>query len=155
MNVFILDRYMEKSAQMLDDSHLKAQINEACQILMANWNHKHYPTAKIGHLNHPVTKFYKCEDCMSELANYCYSLVFEYLIRFGKRHQNEFFIDGYAEYEYQHNRLYFCNTFVKSKTYVNGTMTDNIEKIRNYIMTKPMKKKPTWTNRKKPDWWVV
>lgn len=57
MNVFILDRNMEKSAQMLDDAHLKAQINEACQILMANWNHEHCPDSKIGHLNHPVTNF--------------------------------------------------------------------------------------------------
>lgn len=40
MNVFILDRNMEKSAQMLDDAHLKAQINEACQILMENYNKK-------------------------------------------------------------------------------------------------------------------
>ena len=155
MNVFILDRNMEKSAQMLDDAHLKAQINEACQILMANYNHKAFPNAKIGHINHPVTKFYENEDCMSELVNYCFELVFEYFLRFRKRHQNEFFINGYSQYEYQHEHLYTCDTFVESKTYINGTMTDDIQAIRKYISTKPMQKKPTWTNRKKPDWWEV
>lgn len=32
------------------------------------------------------------------------------------------------------------SVFCKSKTLVNGRMTDNIEEIRNYIMTKPMQK---------------
>lgn len=155
MNVFILDRDMRKSAQMLDDAHLNAQINEACQILMANYNHEHFPDAKIAHVNHPVTNFYADEDCMVELVNYCFELVFEYFIRFGKRHQNEFFIDGYSQYEYQHERLYTCDTFIKSKTYVNGSMTDDIEAIRKYISTKPRTRRLTWTNREKPDWWEV
>ena len=42
-----------------------------------------------------------------------------------------------------------------SHLYVDGQMTDDIEAIRKYISTKPMKKQPTWTNREKPDWWEV
>lgn len=45
------------------------------------------------------------------------------------------------------------NEFQEAKTYVNGSMTNDIEEIRHYISTKPMKKQPTWTNREKPDWW--
>lgn len=52
MNVFILDKNMKISARFLDDAHLRAQINEACQILMANYNHEKYPETKIGHINH-------------------------------------------------------------------------------------------------------
>lgn len=46
MNVFILDKIMEKSAQMLDDAHLLAQINEGTQILMANYNRRRYIMSK-------------------------------------------------------------------------------------------------------------
>lgn len=159
MNVFILDRNMEKSAQMLDDAHLKAQINEACQILMANWNHENYPDSKIGHLHHTVTKYYDSvatdsnqdKSVKAELACYLMDLLEEYEHRFKKQHQNWFWLNGfmlvYSFYPYI--------SFHNAKTYINGDMTDDIEAIRKYISTKPMKKKPTWTNRDKPDWWEV
>lgn len=151
MNVFILDRNMEKSAQMLDDAHLKAQINEACQILMANYNNYLFPDAKIGHINHPVTKFYTDYDKKSELICYLSFLLGEYGIRFGKLHQNEFWSLGFE----RHVVFQQSNMFKFSKTYVDGQMTDDIEAIRKYISTKPMKKQPIWTNREKPDWWEV
>ena len=154
MNVFILDRSMEKSAQMLDDAHLKAQINEACQVLMANYNNERYPDAKIGHVHHPVTKYYSEESNRYELFSYLAYLVREYEHRFSKIHQNAMFFIGFgtfARIEPKHYGL--MNEFQEAKTYVNGSMTDDIEAIRHYISTKPMKKQPTWTNRKKPDWW--
>lgn len=149
MNVFILDKNMEKSAQMLDDAHLKAQINEACQILMENYNKWNYPNAKIGHVNHPVTKYYSND--FRELVSYLNFCLKEYEYRFQKLHQNFFWYFGF-------NNTIPCfmpKEFSNSKTYVNGKMTDNIEEIRRYISTKPIKKKPTWTNRGKPDWWEV
>lgn len=150
MNVFILDRNMAKSAQMLDDSHLKAQINESCQILTANYNKHNYSSAKIGHVNHPVTVYYA--HYTYELVSYLSALLWEYRWRFQKEHQNWFWYCGYVnEKAYD----YMVNDFEKSKTYVNGTMTDNIEEIRHYIMTKPHNKPYTWTNREKPDWWEV
>lgn len=149
MNVFILDRNMKKSAKMLDDAHLKAQINEACQILMANWNKGRYPDAKIGHINHPVTVHYR--NCALELVAYLRFMLFEYEHRFEKKHQNYFWYFGFS---YQVPGI-FPVEFSASKTYVNGTMTDNIEEIRKYIMTKPHAKPLTWTNREKPDWWEV
>lgn len=45
--------------------------------------------------------------------------------------------------------------FEVSKTYVNGSMTDDIDAVRNYIITKPHTRPLTWTNRDKPDWWEV
>ena len=45
------------------------------------------------------------------------------------------------------------SVFKFSKTYVNGSMTDTIETIRHYIMTKPHTIDLTWTKRYKPDWW--
>lgn len=161
MNVFILDRNMEKSAQMLDDTHLKAQINEACQILMANYNWSlyyydfgvpkdlHVPV--IGHVNHPVTKFYRNKEKSYELFSYLRFLLLEYKYRFKKQHQNWFWLNGfmliYGFYPYI--------DFHNAKTYVNGTMTDDIEAIREYISTKPHTRPLTWTNREKPDWWEV
>lgn len=150
MNVFILDQNMEKSAQMLDDTHLKAQINEACQILMANFNRKYYLGAKIGHVNHPVTVFYFDEARTEELFSYLDELLAEYHIRFKKQHQNVFWSIGFRCHV---NEL--PKDFKLSKTYVNGKMTDNIEEIRHYISTKPHSKPYTWTNREKPDWWEV
>ena len=151
MNVFILDRDMRKSAQMLDDAHLKAQINEACQILMANWNYAHYPDAKIGHVNHPVTVFYGEKQRKTELMDYLGWLLDEYLFRFGKEHQNCFWLDGFNPYDTFTPLL----NFEVSKTYVNGHMTNDIETIRHYIMTKPHTRPLTWTNRENPDWWEV
>lgn len=151
MNVFILDRNMEKSAQMLDDAHLKAQINEACQILMANYNRVRYPKAKIGHVNHPVTVYYYRNAERDELVNYLEMLLFEYEYRFGRCHQNYFWWKGF-----RNDLTYaFAYDFKYSKTYVNGKMTDDIEEIRHYISTKPHSKPYTWTNREKPDWWEV
>lgn len=153
MNVFILDRSMNKSAQILDDAHLKAQINEACQILMANWSNKHFPDAKIGHLHHPITKYYSMENTTCELLAYLYFLTTEYYFRFRKEHQNYFWAVGFETENTKFKSVF--DTFYASKTYVNGRMTDNIEEIRNYIMTKPHNKPYTWTNREKPDWWVI
>lgn len=151
MNVFILDRSMEKSAQMLDDAHLKAQINEACQILMANYNHDIFANANIGHINHPVTKFYTDYAAKSELICYLRFLLTEYTVRFGKLHQNQFWMIGFVSHIVFHESY----VFRFSQTYIDGQMTDDIEAIRKYISTKPMKKQPTWTNREKPDWWEV
>lgn len=154
MNVFILDKDIEKSAQMLDDVHLRAQINEATQILMANYNREHYPDAKIGHVNHPVTVFYsQGKNQSGELITYLYYLLHEYRERFGKSHQNEFWRIGFYNDTKPFVRV--DATFVYSKTYVNGVMTDDISEIRKYISTKPMQKKPIWTRRQKPDWWEV
>lgn len=128
MNVFILDKNMERSAQMLDDLHLRAQINEATQILMANYNREYFPDAKIGHVNHPVTKFYEYgSDQFGELFEYLSKLLVEYNIRFNKYHQNDFWFAG------------FCMLLCLKR---GMTMNSNTPK-------------PTWTNREKPDWWEV
>lgn len=153
MNVFILDRDMIKSAKMLDDAHLNAQINEACQILMANYNKECYPNAKIGHVNHPVTKFYANDEAADELLAYTHFLCCEYLSRKGKEHQNWFWVIGFEGCFPCHN--FTGLTFRVSKTYVNGIMTDDIQVIRKYISTKPQQKNPVWTGRDKPEWWEV
>ena len=151
MNVFILDKNMAKSAQMLDDAHLRAQINEATQILMANYNQYYFPCAKIGHVTHPVTVFYYDTDRTTELFSYLDQLLYEYCFRFRKQHQNVFWWVGFRSKVEE----VLPKEFRYSKTYINGVMTDDISEIRNYISTKPMQKKPTWTRRQKPDWWEV
>lgn len=90
MNVFMLDTDMRKSAEMLDDAHLLSQISESCQILMANYNKENYPDAKIGHINHPIVKYYAGEQEKRELYLYLTALLNEYKYRFKKQHQNYF-----------------------------------------------------------------
>lgn len=156
MNVFVLDKSMEKSAQMLDDVHLKAQINEGCQVLMANYNKVWHAEAKIGHISHPVTKFYSGDFESEELLAYIFSLCEEYRFRFKKEHQNVFWAMGFKYVFFPvYKNIGDEKTFSHSKTYVNGIMTDDIAAIRHYIMTKPQQKKPVWTNREKPEWWEV
>ena len=152
MNIFILDKSMEKSAQMLDDAHLISQINEGCQILMANYNKTNNHMARIGHINHPVTIFYSTYIESTELLNYLCELISEYKIRFGKSHQNKFWVDGYIQ---ELGVIDDKSVFSESKTLVNDHMTDNIEEIREYIMNKPHKRALKWTNRDKPNWWRV
>lgn len=151
MNVFILDKSMEKSAQMLDDAHLISQINEGCQILMANFNKKHSPYSSIGHINHPVTKWYSEKEKADELFSYLRFLLYEYKCRFNKYHQNYFWYLGYGNLRSPN----ISDIFIQSKTLVNDNMTDNIEEIREYIMSKPHKRALKWSNRDKPDWWKV
>lgn len=152
MNVFILDHSMIWSAKMLDDAHLKAQISEACQILTANYNAECCEEyAVIGHLHHPVTKYYSDPKATGELLLYLYFLCSEYHTRFGKEHQDWFFLQGFKRenHRFFHSREYFHTC----KTYVNGRMTDDIDEIRRYIATKPHRRPLTWTRREKPDWW--
>lgn len=152
MNVFILDKSMELSAQMLDDAHLKSQISEACQILTTNYNDGRCEEyAVIGHLHHPVTKYYYATRQTEELASYLCFLCAEYYIRFGKEHQNWFFLMGYLHENPQFSVAF--RNFSVSKTYVKGRMTDNIDEIHRYIATKPHRRPLTWTRREKPDWW--
>lgn len=154
MNVFILDKNMEKSAQYLDDAHLKAQINEACHILMANYNHRVYPFSKIGHINHPVTQFYSNDESRFELYSYLSILLREYELRFQKMHQNALWFIGFGQVA-RLIKSQYVDFFLVSKTYVNGSMTDDIDAVRHYIMTKPHTRPLTWTNRERPNWWEV
>lgn len=155
MNVFILDRDMEKSAAMLDDAHLKAQINEGCQILMANYNHNINPFAKVGHISHPVTKFYAGKEESKELLSYLFVLAGEYSLRFGKEHQNVFWLFGFKNLIPMYKFIEERKSFTFSKTLVDRVMTDDIDAIRRYISAKPRTKPLTWTNCEKPDWWEV
>lgn len=157
MNVFVLDKNMARSAEMLDDAHLIAQINEATQILMANYNHENYPDAKVGYINHPVTVFYSepitdyndDKSVRAELVCYLEDLIPEYSNRFVKVHQNWFWLCGF---KYMYGTYPYIN-FHNAKTFVNGRMTDNIEEIRKYISAKPHKRELKWTNRERPVWW--
>lgn len=151
MNVFILSDNMKYSALLLDDAHLIAQINEGCQILMANYNHQKYPNAKVGHINHPVTRFYSDIRARDELISYMSDLFNEYLYRFGKEHQNYFWLNGFIE----HLDFLPSTFFNYSKTHVENHMTNDIEEIREYIMTKPHVRKLKWTRRRKPYWWTT
>lgn len=141
---------MKSSAAMLDDAHLLAQINEGCQILMANYNHSHFPDAKIGHLNHPVTKFYSETEPKDELISYMSDLLQEYSFRFGKIHQNYFWLEGFTE-----NIFYNpVDCFDYSKTFIKDHFSNDIKEIRNYIITKPHVRKLKWTRRYRPEWWI-
>lgn len=150
MNVFVLDRSMEKSAQYLDDAHLLSQINEACQIITANANAEKYPGAKIGHLNHMVTRYYT-GPLTAELVSYLKFCLLEYRHRFGKDHQNWFWFWGYISCV--HHEEPSLTRFVFARTAVNKVMTDNIDTIRRYISTKPHTRPLKWTRREKPEWW--
>ena len=127
MNVFILDRDMERSAQMLDDAHLLAQINEGTQILMANYNRRRYPFTKIGHVNHPVTVFYSGSEEIIELWGY---------LRFGKMHQNALWVEGYMATMGPFDTS--ITEFERAKTLVGDNMTGDIDEIRRHIMPKPL-----------------
>lgn len=152
MNVFVLDKDMKKSAEMLDDAHLISQINEACQILMANRNKEIFPGAKIGHINHPVTKFYAKTSARNELLGYLYALLMEYCFRFGKDHQNLMWWFGFKSIGIIDGIVF--DYFSDSKTLVDRVMTDDIEVIRWYISTKPHTRPLKWTGRNKPEWWT-
>lgn len=154
MNVFMLDPDMRKSAEMLDDAHLLSQISESCQILMANYNKEHYPDAKIGHINHPIVKYYADEQERKELYIYLGILLDEYKYRFKKCHQNEFWHCGFWN-EMEDDCLSSQDHFKCSKTLIEDKiLTDDIAAIRNYIMNKEHKRVLKWTNRIKPDWWT-
>ena len=87
MNVIILDKDMKLSAAMLDDSNLLAQIDDATQILMDNYNHSVFPDSNIVNISDSINIFHRSQRCELELFNYISKLLEEYSSRFGKDHQ--------------------------------------------------------------------
>lgn len=156
MNVFMLDADMRKSAEMLDDAHLLAQINESCQIMTANYNKEHYPDAKIGHVNQTVVKYYAREQEKQELYTYLGFLLEEYKFRFKKQHQNVFWYCGFWVSGFSNCSCWPSqNVFKCSKTLVDDkVLTNDISTIRDYIMNKEHKHVLKWTGRTKPEWWT-
>lgn len=148
MNVFVLNQMMRYSAEFLDDAHLIAQINEATQILMANYNLERYPRAKIGHFHHPVVVY--CNGLEKELASYLRYLLDEYEYRFDKKHQNWFWYFGFWAMMIEGEPM---TRFENLKTYIRDGFSDSIEQNRIYISTKPHVRPLRWTERDKPEWW--
>ena len=75
MQVFICDRMMSKSAQILDNKRLNKQIVEAFQIV----------EDRLPNFNHPAYLFWK--NYKEELRMYMFYLCMEYKHRFGKEHK--------------------------------------------------------------------
>lgn len=155
MNVIILDKDMKLSAAMLDDSNLLAQIDDATQILMDNYNHSVFPDSNIVNISDSINIFYRSQRCELELFNYMSKLLEEYSFRFRKDHQCYFWWLGFCGVIYGEKRIRELRKFHYSKAFLDGDMIDDIEAVQKYISTKLMKKQPTWTNREKPDWWEV
>lgn len=92
MNIFVLDRDPITAAQMLCDSHVVKMIVESCQLLSTHdrlinrWDDDSL-LYKPTHQNHP------CRVCLYNEANrrwlerHLNALIFEYWVRFGKRHK--------------------------------------------------------------------
>lgn len=92
MNIFVLDRDPVKAARMLCDAHVVKMIVESCQLLSTHdrivnrWDDDSL-LYKPTHQNHP------CRVCLYNEANrrwlerHLNALIFEYWVRFGKRHK--------------------------------------------------------------------
>jgi len=82
MNIFIVDKDLHKSAELLCNQHLNKQILELCQILSTNGYGPYKPT----HKNHPATiwagnNLNFCFEYLTILAN-------EWFSRTGKWHKS-------------------------------------------------------------------
>lgn len=147
-----------KSAQSLDDLRLNKQITEINQILLT------YVNGGGGHSEHPVNKWYKCNQGIEFIFNYQSILTDEYDYRFKKHHMGKFTYWGLTDEmtdEDNHTKVFgYMNNTKFTPAYIKGQRnkdqiitTDNIDELYQQLLCEKWdndKVEPKWTGRDKP-----
>lgn len=169
MQVYILDKNPEKSAQYLCDQHLIKQILENAQILCSISSLDFH---KSTHENHPVTRWFLTGDRITRqikfayLMRYTYELNQEYKYRFKKDVNHRSFDLLLHQVPALETLFLFCkdafiepdlSDFPKVFNGFTARSADTVEAFREYYVKYKMinfKKPMRWSMRAMPDWVV-
>lgn len=151
MNIFVSDYNPVKAAEYLDDKRVVKMIVESAQILSAClhiWHIDEPNIYKLTHKNHPCVQWaaYSIKH-YSWLFDHFVALCDEYTTRYGKKHKTSNLIPVFYKYKefYNESTITFYNC--------SGVNYWNITSSYKFCLQqkwKHDKRKPSWTNRRKP-----
>jgi hypothetical protein len=152
MNIFVLDKDIEKCAQYHCDQHVVKMILESVQMLCTALNNKGFTTPyKSTHIKHPcvlwVEESYENFLWLKNLAN---ALNSEYRFRFDSNssHKSIFVLDEISIYNYNNYGLTEFAQAMPDKYKIPG---DAVKAYRQFYKGEKMGF-AKWTKRSVPAW---
>ena len=154
MNIFVLDKNIEKCARYHCDQHVVKMILESVQMLCTALNKKEIITPyKSTHQNHPCVLWVERSfDNFSWLRNLAFALNNEYRFRFEKEvdHKSISVLNELSNHEYEKRGLTEFAQAMPEKYKVPG---DAVRAYRQFYLGEKMAF-AKWTKRSIPDWVV-
>ena len=152
MNIFVLDKNIEKCARYHCDQHVVKMILESVQMLCTALNKKEIITPyKSTHQNHPCVLWVEQSfDNFSWLRNLAFALNNEYRFRFEKEvdHKSISVLNELSNHEYEKRGLTEFAQAMPEKYKVPG---DAVRAYRQFYLGEKMAF-AKWTKRSIPDW---
>ena len=152
MNIFILDKDIEKCAQYHCDQHVVKMTLESVQILCTALNKKGFTTPyKSTHIKHPCVLWVEeSYDNFAWLNNLAIELNTEYRLRFKKNsdHKSISVLNEISNFEYEALGL---TEFAQAMPDEYKIMGDAVKAYRQFYVGEKMKF-ARWTNRNVPEW---
>jgi hypothetical protein len=152
MNIFVLDKDIEKCAQYHCDQHVVKMILESVQMLCTALNKKGFTTPyKSTHLKHPCV--FWVEESFENflwLKNLAFALNTEYQFRYEKDsdHKSISVIHEISNYDYENRGLTEFAQAMPDQYKVPG---DAVKAYRQFYRGEKMKF-AKWTKRRVPEW---
>ena len=155
MNIFILDKDIEKCAHYHCDQHVIKMILESTQILCTALNLKGYQTPyKSTHTKHPCVKWVgKSYSNFQWLTKLAQALNKEYKYRYDKTddHKSMETLEEIQQYSYKDQGL---TEFVQAMPDKYKVTDDPVQAYRNFY-NYDKSRFATWTKRTAPFWFDV
>jgi hypothetical protein len=152
MNIFILDKNIEKCAQYHCDQHVVKMILESVQMLCTALNKKGFTTPyKSTHVKHPCVLWVEESfENFSWLKNLALALNAEYRFRFERDtdHKSISVLAEIANYKYHNRGLTEFAQAMPDKYKIPG---DVVKAYRQFYLGEKMKF-AKWTKRSTPEW---
>jgi hypothetical protein len=152
MNIFILDKNIEKCAQYHCDQHVVKMILESPQMLCTALNKKGFTTPyKSTHVKHPCVLWVEESfENFSWLKNLALALNAEYRFRFERDtdHKSISVLAEIANYKYHNRGLTEFAQAMPDKYKIPG---DVVKAYRQFYLGEKMKF-AKWTKRSTPEW---
>jgi len=152
MNIFILDKDIEKCAQYHCDQHVVKMTLESVQILCTALNKKGFTTPyKSTHIKHPCVLWVEeSYENFTWLKNLAIELNTEYRLRFKKDsdHKSMSVLNEISNFEYKALGLTEFAQAMPDEYKITG---DAVKAYRQFYVGEKMKF-ARWTNRNVPEW---
>lgn len=152
MNIFILDKDIEKCAQYHCDQHVVKMILESVQMLCTALNKKGFVTPyKPTHIKHPCVLWVELSfENFLWLKNLALALNSEYRFRFERDsdHKSIFALNEISNYSYDNRGLTEFAQAMPDKYKVSG---DAVTAYRQFYLGEKMGF-AKWTKRSVPEW---
>lgn len=159
MNIFVLDKDPELSAQMLCDRHVSKMILETAQMLTAVADRYKHPTLyKVTHKNHPCTLW--AGDSYANWKWLCengLAMEREKILRTDKGHISAEVIRWYLSNNYGPPKSSSLITPFALAMPEQYRGSDPVKSYRDYYLGEKQffkdGKRPKWTKTLPPTWW--